>query len=67
MYETELKTNAFYGESAAGEWTVKVLDTAADSFQVQNGGSWFYDGPTTFYNNSQDSTLESLAVRVMGH
>lgn len=66
-FNKELKTNAFYGESAAGEWTVKVLDTAADNYQVSNGGSWFYNGPTTFLNNSQDSTLESLAVRVMGH
>ena len=48
-------SNAFYGESAAGTWTVKVLDT--------NGND--YDG--LFLNNRVNSVLQQVNVRVFGH
>lgn len=67
MAGAELKTNAFYGESAQGTWTIRVVDTAADNYAVADGGSWFLNEPTKYLNNSVDSTLDAVSVRVMGH
>lgn len=54
VVEAPILTNAFLGESAEGTWTVRFVDT--------NGADL---GP--FLNNSQDSEIENVAVRIFGH
>ncbi|WP_052380184.1 MULTISPECIES: S8 family serine peptidase [unclassified Pseudoalteromonas] len=33
-----LLSNAFYGESSKGEWTIRILDTSANTFATSDGG-----------------------------
>ncbi|WP_440055686.1 S8 family serine peptidase [Pseudoalteromonas sp. T1lg65] len=59
-------SNAFYGEDAKGEWTIKLLDVSNKSFpssdEGQNVGEFVY-----YQNNSAPSVLTGAAVRVFGH
>lgn len=57
-------SNAFYGESSQGEWTIKLLDTSAESFATADGGAMGYLG---YKNNAAASILEGIAVRAYGH
>jgi len=59
-------SNAFYGESSKGEWTIRLIDTSAESFSTSDGGAggWGFVGYT---NNASDSILEGIAVRAYGH
>jgi len=57
-------SNAFYGESSKGEWTIRVLDTSADTFATSDGGWGEFVGYT---NNASASILEGIAVRAYGH
>lgn len=52
--EAPILTNAFLGESAAGTWTIRFLDT--------NGADL---GP--YLNNAEDSQVLAAQVRVFGH
>lgn len=55
-------SNAFYGESAQGTWTIRVVDTNGSDYAVTNS-VW----PEGYTNNVQNSVLEGVAVRVFGH
>lgn len=57
-------SNAFYGESAAGTWTIKLLDTSAENYNSRGGDFVNVDG---FVNNSTPSVLEGVSIRVFGH
>ncbi|RJS93733.1 S8 family serine peptidase [Salinisphaera sp. Q1T1-3] len=59
--------NAFYGEPSAGTWTVHVLDASNQSYSLQNGGGVVGEDPLVLNNNTVDSTLDAVAIRVMGH
>lgn len=59
-------SNAFYGESSKGEWTVRFLDTSDASFTAKDGGdSWA--GFAGYVNNTTPSTMTGIAVRVFGN
>ena len=49
-----LLTNAFLGESSAGTWTVRVVDTNG-----QDRG--------TYLNNTENSLVDQVNVRLFGH
>ncbi|PWW36974.1 proprotein convertase P-domain-containing protein [Idiomarina loihiensis] len=49
-----LLTNAFLGESSAGTWTVRVIDTNG-----QDRG--------TYLNNTENSLVDQVNVRLFGH
>ncbi|MBZ9613321.1 S8 family serine peptidase [Rheinheimera maricola] len=55
-------SNAFYGESAKGTWTIRVVDTNGSDYPVTNS-IW----PLGYVNNVQDTVLEGVAIRVFGH
>ncbi|MDV6316125.1 S8 family serine peptidase [Idiomarina sp. HP20-50] len=58
LENTVFLANAFYGESLAGEWTVRLVDT--------NGSDYTLSGlPVT--NNSVPSVFEAVSVRAFGH
>ena len=57
-------SNAFYGESAMGEWTIRIIDTSAESFATADGGAMGFAG---YANNVTESILEGIAVRAYGH
>ncbi|GAA0810015.1 S8 family peptidase [Colwellia asteriadis] len=59
-------SNAFYGESSKGEWSIRILDTSAESFQTSDGGQsdWGFTGYT---NNASASILEGIAIRAYGN
>jgi len=56
-------SNAFYGESAKGTWTVRVLDANGSDY-ASSGGIL---GVDKYVNNSTQSKVEGVAVRVFGH
>lgn len=59
-------SNAFYGESLAGTWTIKLIDTSNTSFSTTDGGNnWL--GVTGYVNNSAPSILEGVSIRAFGH
>lgn len=57
-----LLSNAFYGESAKGIWSIRLIDTSAADLAVTDS-AW----PEGYKNNQQNSVLEGVAVRVFGH
>jgi subtilisin family serine protease len=66
--DTVLLSNAFYGESSQGTWTIKVTDTNNGTFRFYvhrtNEDDWlYYDSP----NNSTTGTLNSVSLRIYGH
>ncbi|MEI5638239.1 MULTISPECIES: S8 family serine peptidase [unclassified Pseudoalteromonas] len=56
-------SNAFYGESAKGEWTIRLLDADNQSFAASSASSPF----AGYFNNQSPSILMGAAVRVFGH
>lgn len=56
-------SNAFYGEPAKGNWTIRLLDTNASDYAITDSTRW----PQGFKNNIQNSVLEGAAIRVFGH
>jgi hypothetical protein len=66
LKDAAMLSNAFYGESAKGDWTIKLLDVAADSYQASDSGD-NSEGFRIYLNNPEDSVLESVAVRIFGH
>ncbi|APE05144.1 MAG: serine protease [Alteromonas sp.] len=59
-------SNAFYGESAKGTWTIRLIDTGNTSFNFSDGGNNFF-GVSGIANNTADSVLEGLSMRAFGH
>ena len=59
-------SNAFYGESTKGTWTIRLLDTSADSFALSDGGQNNL-GAIGISNNSSASVLEGVSLRAFGH
>jgi len=61
-----LLSNAFYGESSKGEWTIRLIDSSAETFATSDEGqsNWGFVGYT---NNASASILEGVAVRAYGH
>ena len=55
-------SNAFYGESAKGSWSIRLVDTNGADLDVTD--SYWRDG---YKNNIQPSVLEGVAIRVFGH
>ncbi len=55
-------SNAFYGESAQGTWSIRVVDTNTSDYAVTNS-VW----PEGYKNNQRNSVLEGVAIRVFGH
>ncbi|WP_298771524.1 S8 family serine peptidase [uncultured Shewanella sp.] len=59
-------SNAFYGESSKGSWTIRLLDTSGENVTLSEPG-----GDVTkaqyYMNNREDSVLEGIAMRVFGH
>ncbi|MEH8017373.1 S8 family serine peptidase [Rheinheimera muenzenbergensis] len=55
-------SNAFYGESAKGSWTIRLVDTNGADLPVDSP-RW----PAGYINNQQPSVLEGVAIRVFGH
>lgn len=53
--QTPLLTNAFLGESSAGTWTIRLLDTNSN------------DAAPFFNNDEHDSKVEVAGVRFFGH
>ena len=58
LEDTVFLANAFYGESLAGEWTVRLVDTNGDDLNL-NGF------PVS--NNTVTSVFEAVSVRAFGH
>lgn len=58
--------NAFYGESAKGEWTIRLIDTSDRSFAASDAGV-NEGGFTEYVNNRAPSVMTGVAVRVFGH
>lgn len=59
-------SNAFYGESTKGTWTVRLLDTSADSYALSKGDDNGL-GVVGISNNSSASVLEGVSLRAFGH
>jgi subtilisin family serine protease len=63
LYDSVFLSNAFYGESSKGTWTVRVLDL--------NGGDYDSAGGILqvdkYVNNTTQSVVEGVALRVFGH
>lgn len=66
FYNTVLLTNAFYGENAQGEWTVRVTDTNSGdfSFGALVEDKWYIINRT---NNAAPGTLDAVSIRIYGH
>ncbi len=58
-------SNAFYGESTKGTWSIRVLDTG-DTNITFSGGTGNSLGVTGLSNNNVDSVLEGVALRAFG-
>ncbi len=56
-------TNAFYGESAKGTWTIRFFDVNGDEVDSQGG---ILD-VAKYVNNSEPSVVQGAAIRVFGH
>lgn len=63
LKDSVFRSNAFYGESSAGNWQVKVYDLAGESFAVTDTEFDF----DWIENNAQPSRLDGAALRVVGH
>ena len=59
-------SNSFYGESAKGEWTIRLLDTSNASFATSDGGN-NAGGFVGYVNNTTPTTMTGAAVRIFGH
>jgi subtilisin family serine protease len=66
LKDAVMLSNAFYGESTKGTWTIRLLDTSADSFALSDGGQNNL-GAIGISNNSSASVLEGVSLRAFGH
>ncbi|RUO71730.1 S8 family serine peptidase [Idiomarina ramblicola] len=58
LEDTVFLANAFYGESLAGEWTVRLVDTNGDDLNLSG---------LPVSNNTVPSVFEAVSVRAFGH
>lgn len=63
MKDMILASNAFYGESAKGTWTIKVLDTNGADVPFSNSAI----ASGVLVNNDTNSKLETWGLRFFGH
>ncbi|SEA60028.1 Proprotein convertase P-domain-containing protein [Alkalimonas amylolytica] len=63
LKDSVFRSNAFYGETSTGNWTLQVYDLAADSFAVQDTEFDF----DWIENNAELSRLDGAALRIIGH
>ncbi|MEN3157988.1 S8 family serine peptidase [Alkalimonas sp. NCh-2] len=63
LKDSVLRSNAFYGETSTGNWTVQLFDLAADSFAVADTEFDF----DWIENNTVPSRLDGAALRIIGH
>ena len=66
LKDAVMLSNAFYGESTKGTWTVRLLDTSADSYALSKGDDNGL-GVVGISNNSSASVLEGVSLRAFGH
>jgi subtilisin-like proprotein convertase family protein len=66
LKDAVIMSNAFYGESTKGTWTVRLLDTSAASFALAGNGD-NYISATGITNNVALSVLEGVSLRAFGH
>lgn len=66
LKDAVLMSNAFYGETTKGTWTIRVLDAAADSFAFTDGTDNGLE-VTGISNNRAASVLEGVSLRAFGH
>lgn len=64
LNQQRLLSNHFYGESARGQWRLRVIDT--------NGAEYYYDyrdakGQRTLSLPNATGTLRSWSIRFIGH
>ncbi|MBU2892905.1 S8 family serine peptidase [Colwellia sp. D2M02] len=57
-------SNAFYGESSKGQWSIRLIDTSGASYATTDGGILELTGYT---NNAVNSVLEGVSLRAFGH
>jgi subtilisin family serine protease len=58
-------SNAFYGESTKGTWSIRVLDTGDTNFTLTGGVDNGLE-VTGISNNAVDSVLEGVSLRAFG-
>jgi subtilisin-like proprotein convertase family protein len=63
LYDSVFLSNAFYGESSKGTWTVRVLDLNGSDYN-SSGGILAVD---KYINNTRLSVVDGVALRVFGH
>ncbi|NMR24574.1 S8 family serine peptidase [Pseudoalteromonas sp. NEC-BIFX-2020_015] len=66
LKDAVMLSNAFYGESTKGTWTIRLLDTSNKSFELSGGDKNFVEA-TGISNNTALSVLEGVSLRVFGH
>jgi len=59
---TVLLSNAFYGETSAGEWKIKVTDTNQGDFIY-----YFLFRERVLENNTEAGLLKDVSIRIYGH
>jgi subtilisin family serine protease/subtilisin-like proprotein convertase family protein len=66
LKEAVFLSNAFYGESAQGTWSIRLLDAGETNITLSDGGA---NGlaVTGISNNASDSVLEGISLRTFGH
>ena len=68
LKDAVMLSNAFYGESTKGTWTVRLLDTSANSYAFSDAPDNIFGGVITgITNNSSASILEGVSLRAFGH
>lgn len=59
---TPMLSNAFYGESSKGEWTIKLIDVNSGSYRFVK-----YDQGYISIPNEADGKLKGWSIRFHGH
>jgi subtilisin family serine protease/subtilisin-like proprotein convertase family protein len=66
LKDNVILANAFYGEKTKGNWTIKILDTSAQTFTASDFGQ--KGSPLSHYvNNKFPSIVEGVALRTFAH
>ncbi|QUM80196.1 S8 family serine peptidase [Moritella sp. 5] len=60
--KTVLLSNAFYGETSAGEWKIKVTDTNQGDFTY-----YYVFRERELENNTEAGLLKGVSIRIYGH
>ena len=65
--DTVLLSNAFYGESSQGNWSITVRDTNSGDFKFYAYDANTYQTVLVTSNNPASGTLDSVSLRIYGH